>query len=117
MSAACLFEFAGGVAASASIDYLRPENPALGHGDDRIRVMGTDGSIEVRDGQCVRSTSTGSETFRDAPPFGLFEDFLRCVSGQTSNIMTGVDLLRVTQAALLAQEAADRQQRIVVPDI
>ena len=117
MSAACLFEFADGVAASASIDYLRPENPALGHGDDRIRVMGTDGSIEVRDDACVRSTPTGTETFCDAPPFGMFEDFLRSVNGEPANIMTGVDLLRVTQAALLAREAADRQQRIVVPDI
>ena len=117
MSAACLFEFADGVAASASIDYLRPENPALGHGDDRIRVMGTDGSIEVRDDACVRSTPTGTETFCDAPPFGMFEDFLRSVNGEPANIMTGVDLLRVTQAALLAREAADRQQRIVFPDL
>jgi len=117
MSAACLFEFAGGVAASASIDYLRPENPALGHGDDRIRVMGTGGSIEVRDGRCVRSTPTGTETFCDAPPFGMFEDFLRSVNGEPANIMTGVDLLRVTQAALLARESADRHQRIVFPDL
>ena len=63
MIAASLFEFADGVATSASIDSLRPENPALDHGDDRIRVMGTDGSIEVRDDACVRSTPTGSETF------------------------------------------------------
>lgn len=117
MSAACLFEFADGVAASASIDYLRPENPSLGHGDDRIRVMGTGGSIEVRDGNCLRSTPTGSETACDAPPFGMFEDFLRSVNGHASNIMTGVDLLRVTQAALLARESADIHQRIVFPDI
>jgi len=71
----------------------------------------------VRNDACVRSTPTGTETFCDAPPFGMFEDFLRSVNGEPANIMTGVDLLRVTQAALLAREAADRQQRIVVPDI
>ena len=61
-SAACLIEFTGGVAASASIDFPVPDNPSFGHGDDRIRVMGSDGSIEVRDGQCLRSTPTGTGT-------------------------------------------------------
>lgn len=115
ISAACLFELAGGVAATASIDYLRPENPASVHGDDRIRVMGTSGSIEVRDDACVLSTSTGTETFCEAPPLGIFEDFLRCIDGEPANIMTGVDVLRMTQAALLAREAADSHQRIAIP--
>ncbi|MGI5868352.1 MAG: Gfo/Idh/MocA family protein [Kiritimatiellia bacterium] len=115
MSAACLFEFEGGVSASASIDYLRPENPSIGHGDDRIRVMGTGGSIEVRDGICHWFTASESETFCDAPPFGMFEDFLRAVNGDPANIMTGIDLLRVTQASLLAREAADLHQRLSVP--
>lgn len=117
ISAACLFELAGGVVATASIDYLRPENPSSVHGDDRIRVMGTSGSIEVRDDACVRSTPTGTETFRETPPLGMFEDFLRCIDGEPANIMTGVDVLRMTQAALLARESADSHQRIDIPFI
>lgn len=116
MSAACFFEFDGGVSATATVDYLRPENPSIGHGDDRIRVMGTSGSIEVRDGKCLMTTASGSETFVDVPPRGMFEDFIRCIDGKAANIMTGVDLLRVTQAVLIARESADRTERIVFPE-
>ncbi len=70
LSAACFFEFDGGVSATATVDYLRPENPSIGHGDDRIRVMGTSGSIEVRDGKCQKTSVSGSETYADARPCG-----------------------------------------------
>lgn len=117
MSAACLFEFAEGVAATATVDYLRPENTSIGHGDDRIRVMGTRGSVEVASGKCQILTPDRSESLKETPPFGMFQDFARCIDGEAGNIMTGIDLLRVTQAALLAREAADLHQRIVVPSI
>lgn len=117
IGAACLFEFAEGVAATATVDYLRPENPSLGHGDDRIRVMGTRGAIEVAAGKCQVLSPDRSESFNETPPLGMFEDFLHSVDGEAANIMTGIDLLRVTQAALLARESADLRQRLVIPAI
>ena len=38
----------GGVCAQVSADYLRPAN-APTHGDDRVRVVGTESVLEVRD--------------------------------------------------------------------
>lgn len=46
----------------------------------------------------------------------MFEDFLQCIDEKPSNIMTGIDLLRITQAALLARESADTQKRLVFPE-
>lgn len=116
MSAACLFQFETGISATVSIDYFRPENPELNHGDDRLRVVGTDGTLEVESGRCHMLTGTKSETFSETPPKGMFEDFLQCIDEKPSNIMTGIDLLRITQAALLARESADTQKRLAFPE-
>ena len=112
MSATCLFEFETGITATASIDYFRPENPELNHGDDRLRVVGTDGTLEVESGRCHMVTATKIETFTEKPPKGKFEDFLQCIDGNPSNSMTGGDLIQVTRAALLARESADTYTRI-----
>jgi len=46
MAATCDFELEGGVFGTVNLDYLRPET-APTHGDDRIRVAGENGIIEV----------------------------------------------------------------------
>ena len=43
-----LFEFAGGATGIVHADFLRPAK-APTHGDDRLRVVGGTGTIEVRD--------------------------------------------------------------------
>lgn len=117
MTAACLFTFDNGISATATADYLRPENPAIDHGDDRIRVTGTGGALEVLANTCRVITPKGSTASSESPPIGMFADFIRKNNGKTANIMTGIDLLRVTQAALLARESADTGSSITIPEM
>jgi Predicted dehydrogenases and related proteins len=107
VSGGALFRFEGGAGAAMTADYLRPENPAAGHGDDRLRAAGTGGVLDVQGGRCRFTSSDRDEFFDEPPPRGLFEDFLRAVDGLDSNILLNRDVLRVTQAALLARESAD----------
>jgi len=107
ISAAAMFEFEGGVCATLTADYLRPENAALTHGDDRLRVAGTAGVIDVRDGVCRITGAGRDETFSNMPPRGMFEDFLRAVDGLESNAILNDDALHITHTALLAREVAD----------
>ena len=50
MTALCQFRMEDDILASASIDYYRPSTAST-HGDDRVRCVGTEGVIEVRDGE------------------------------------------------------------------
>ncbi|NLB68140.1 MAG: Gfo/Idh/MocA family oxidoreductase [Lentisphaerae bacterium] len=117
MTAACLFKFEKDIAATVSIDYLRPENPDFDHGDDWIRIVGTEGTIEATSKECQLTTRSSHETLSEKPPYGMFADFLRSIEGKESNATTGKDFLRVTQATLLARESADRSEAIEMSQI
>lgn len=58
-SAAVLRMGSGGVACCHA-DYLRPAS-SEGHGDDRLRVAGTRGIVEVREGKCILLDGSDAE--------------------------------------------------------
>lgn len=104
-SATCLFSFEGGQAV-AHIDYLRPENAAT-HGDDRIRVVGEDGIIEVMNQKALlTSKRSPTEQLPLHNDVGLFEDFLDGVHGKSSGRLTTADAFALTKACIEAEEAA-----------
>ncbi len=110
-----------GALATASLDYFRPAT-APTHGDDWIRVVGTEGILEaeIARGHCrlwnaehngddlplPPETPTFGEWFRDLPPKGE--------GMEPDEAMK--DAFRLTQAALCAREAADTGRVIAVPD-
>ncbi len=116
-SAACLFTFANALPATLTADYLRPECRDIPHGDDRLRVMGDTGCLEVLNNVCHHLSADGAQTAAEPPPLGLFADFLRLIDGQPANILADDDALRVTQAALLAREAADTHTTLTIPEL
>ena len=109
-SAACQFVLTDGVLGTASIDYLRPSS-APSHGDDRVRVAGTDGVIEVRDETVLLiAAAAGPQLLEAACPHRMLVDFVHQVEGH-SQALIGLDAtLAVTRACLLARDAADRSQ-------
>ncbi len=59
-----LFELEGGATGIVHADYLRPPS-APTHGDDRLRVAGTKGVVEVRDGRCLFIGPDGEKDLTD----------------------------------------------------
>ena len=57
---AALFELEGGGTGIAHADYLRPDKNKT-HGDDRLRVAGSEGVVEVRDRKCMLLDKDGGE--------------------------------------------------------
>lgn len=108
MSALCHFTLTNDVFASASIDYLRPAN-APTHGDDRIRVAGTDGVIEVRGGEVylINGETDGEEQLPAECDRQIFCDFVEHVEGKTISLIGPEETLAVTEACLLARRSAD----------
>ena len=106
MSAVCCCEMEDGVLASFTCDYYRPA-AAETHGDDRLRIVGTHGVIEVMGGQVRYLHGGGSELLPLLEPPLLFEEFLRYIRTGESAYLTTEDSMYTTYAALKTMESSD----------
>jgi len=104
-AAVCQFTMEDGVTASVNMDFLRPE-AAPSHEDDRIRAIGTEGVIEVREQRVFLINADGYREITPEQPPRLGLDFLY---GRPES--TNEDILAVTRAALTAQLAAATSSR------
>ena len=105
-TALCLFTLEDEIFASLTVDYLRPSG-APTHDDDRIRVVGTKGILEVRDGKVFVVDDQG---FREVPLLKegqIFRDFLRKVRNEGECMVTPEDPILATDVALKARLSAD----------
>ncbi|MBM7582242.1 putative dehydrogenase [Caldicoprobacter guelmensis] len=108
VSALCHFTFSNEVFGSVSIDYLRPKQ-APTHDDDRLRVVGTRGVLEVRDGKVylINDEIDGIREVPLMPKQNIFIDFLRQIKGEGQCLVTAHDSFYVTEACLKARQSAD----------
>lgn len=114
MTALTIMELEDGITAHVNTDYYRPQQ-APTHGDDRLRIVGTNGILEVRDSQVyLTDASHDGQTPLplQSPPRLLFEDFVYTMRGAAGGLITPEDSLYSTYVALKAQEAADLGQVI-----
>lgn len=91
---------------SVRTDYLRPAFAAT-HGDDRIRIVGTKGSVEVRNERVCLLTADcpeGTELPCSEEPL-IFEDFVAAAADGQALRISSEDSLEVTQTALLCTRA------------
>jgi len=102
VTAAAVYEMTNGIIAAFNADMLRPVS-APTHGDDRVRIIGTDGVLESING---RVTLNGSE-IPLSPAKNIFDEFL---NGNAE--LTAVDLFDSTYAALLTRESADKKSML-----
>lgn len=109
-----LFETDLGGQAVLTFDYLRPAS-APTHGDDRLRLAGETGVIEVREADEFLRIVTDEKEPEDIPPAEtdhLFVDFVRELRGGPAHRISQEDAFRVTEIALLARQACDEKETI-----
>jgi predicted dehydrogenase len=113
--ASVLGQLSNGASVTARIDYLRPAKAAT-HGDDRLRVVGTKGMIEVNEGDEGVLLVTGDKMERI--PFGetanLFVEFAKFVQGGPTPRITAEDSFYITEVSLQARQAADEKKLIAL---
>lgn len=99
---------AGDCMAQVNADYLRPET-APSHGDDRIRVAGTSGVLEVRAAQVylINRENDGRSPCPLRPTEPIFDGFLRMLEGEEDSLFTDCDGIRAARVALAARESGD----------
>ena len=100
MTALCQLQLEGGILASVSADFFRPEG-APTHDDDRIRVVGTEGILEYRDGKVTLTDKNGIAELPLLESEDVFRLFLE------DQGVTEQDSFYVTELALNLNEAAE----------
>lgn len=112
-SCLCHFTLENGVAASLSIDYLRPAE-ALTHGDDRLRVVGTEGIVEVKDGILTITNGKGINVPDTPNDENIVMGFLEEVMGKKECELPAEEIFYITKVALIAREAAQREEVLII---
>ena len=109
-----LFETDLGGQAVLTFDYLRPA-AAPTHGDDRLRLAGETGVIEVREADEFSQIVTDEKEPEALPPAEtdrLFVDFVGELRGGPAHRISQEDAFRVTEIALLARQACDEKETV-----
>ena len=105
-------ELDGGAQGTVSIDYFRPSEAAT-HGDDWIRIVGTDGIVEARASEqtcTLLKNGVAPEPIPLDKPESLFIPFLEGREGLTN----AIDAFELTKATLAARQAGDEKTWIEV---
>jgi predicted dehydrogenase len=115
--ASLLLRMANGASATVRLDYLRPET-APSHGDDRLRIAGSEGVIEVRGGEAsifLMTTTDKPQAVDAGTSSNLFVEFIKALREDRPAPIPAEDCLYVTEAVLRARDAADQQKLIELP--
>jgi predicted dehydrogenase len=104
-----LFELEGGGTGIVHADFLRPAS-APTHGDDRLRIAGTQGVVEVRGGRCMFIGPNGEEDFTDrAQPAPMHIELLAALRAGDRDVYSTDASLDMAAILLHARDAADKQ--------
>lgn len=106
-TAVCNFMLEDEIVANLQADYYRVST-APGHSDDRLRIVGTQGTIEVRaDKVFLTDRKMNEQDISLRVPPVMFEDFLGYIRGDTKSLNNAESSLYTTEIALLTRQAAE----------
>lgn len=109
----CQFVFEDDVMASLNVDYIRPQS-APTHSDDRLRVVGTEGILNVQDGKLTVINCDGVKTYEEPSEIDLALDFLESILENRPCVLSSDEIFEITELALLARESADMGETIII---
>jgi predicted dehydrogenase len=114
-SGLCFYRLANSGAASVSCDYFRP-GAAPTHGEDRVRVAGEKGVVEVAGGEARLTTHDDVRTLVKEEARSIFIEFVRHIEEGAAMRITAEDAFEVSELALKSREAADTKAVVRVRD-
>lgn len=112
-SGSCFYRLANSGSAILSFDYFRPPG-APTHGDDRVRVAGDKGIVEIANGEAVLLGPEQPRRLEKEEPVSLFQDFVRSIEQGTTPRITAAEAFAVTEIALRTREAADTKAPVML---
>ena len=110
-TAVCTFELEKEVLAACTLDLFRPAGAGR-HGDDRIRLVGTRGVLEVADGRALLADEEGIKSLEGEKGKSAFLEFIKEIQGEPSEAVKAEEVFIVTKACLLARTSAEKDERM-----
>ncbi len=106
--ASLLLRMSNGASATARLDYLRPQT-APTHGDDRLRIAGTEGVLEVGPDKKIQlvTSQQAPHEIEPEPTSNLFVDFVEAIRADRPSQIPEEDCFAVTHVVLTARQAAN----------
>ena len=106
------YRLSGDIFATVTSDYLNhPSHPI--HGDDRLHIAGTKGTIDVfPDKVVLYSDDFSGEVPFDKTDKNIFAEFIRFINGEEIRFSTK-DCFDITRAAIYAEQSANESREIV----
>ncbi len=110
MTSCAMFGMTNEVIATVTADMLRPSSAAT-HGDDRCRLVGAEGILEITDGAVtlISDAAGGKVILPLLEARDIFADFLEQILHGTPSDLTAENAFASTRWALKARDYADRQ--------
>jgi predicted dehydrogenase len=107
---AALFALEGGGTGIAHADYYRPDKTKT-HGDDRLRVAGSKGVVEVRDAKCMLLGEDGVEqdVTKMVETKPIHVELLAAARGESNDLYSTAASMEIAAVLLHARDAADHQ--------
>jgi len=106
-SGVCMFRLANSGSATLAFDYFRP-GPAPTHGEDRVRIAGEKGVIEIAGGEAsVFPHDAAPRRLEKEEQLSIFQEFVRHLEEGTPLRITAADAFAISELALRCREAAD----------
>lgn len=107
MTAVCNFLLEDEILANLQADFYRVKE-AEGHSDDRLRIVGTKGVVEVRKGRVyVTNSRYDEQEWELLVPPAMFADFLHYIRHGSGSLLDTEASLYTTEVALRARETAE----------
>lgn len=114
-AAQCLCIMKNGVLGEISMDFLRPE-AAPTWGDDRVRIVGSKGILEVVKGELTLIGKNGDQVIPvPQPGRTLFGDFIHSLKGTGNMLTSASEAFEMTRACIAMQQAADEERVVRLP--
>lgn len=104
-----LFRLTNGGTATCHLDFLRPEG-APTHGDDRLRIAGSEGMLEANDMDNRVNLISNKGNVAELPlppPVDFFGTFIAGLRGEGEPLVSTQDAFAITRICLRARDAAD----------
>jgi predicted dehydrogenase len=95
------------ITASVNLDYLRPES-AQTHGDDRIRITGEKGIIEVMNQkvEVMAEETLLIDAFENQP--NIFDHFVESINGDAKYRVSEADAFKLAELCISAEKMANQ---------
>jgi len=117
MAGTMAFRMQEGALCAILCNYCNPRGIGF-WGNDQLRVHGTEGMIELVDGQTRRMLAVhdeGASSFEDGKhEYAYLQDLVDCILDGTPTLLTQEDSFRNTEVVIRAQESADRGETLKI---